>query len=287
MYSQQSPVVFKQDKKHSWRKPFLIATETAAMTGGLIGLNYLWYEQYARTPFHIFNDNNLWLGMDKMGHCFSAYAIGALNTDVIRWAGGSKKTSVWLGGTSGLVFLSAIEMFDGFSEHWGFSWGDMIANTGGTALFISQQLLWNEQRFQMKYSFWPSNYSKDRPDLLGDNFAQQLMKDYNGQTYWLSANVWSFLPNRESSSFPRWFNISIGYGANGLLGGDKNPAEFSHVQRYHQFFLSVDVDLTKIPTKSKVLKTVFRTFNMIKFPAPAFEFNTSSDNPVRFHWLYF
>lgn len=277
----------EQSIRPKWHLPFVISTETALLAGALTGLNYLWYEGYPRTAFHVFNDNSQWMGMDKLGHCYSAYAISTLNYDVWRWAGVTHQKAVWISGGLSLGFLTAIEILDGFSEQWGFSWGDMIANTGGTALFVSQQLIWKEQRFQMKYSFWPTTYAKQRPDLLGKNLLEQPLKDYNGQTYWLSANIWSFLPDREQRKFPRWLNISLGYGANGMLGGTENPPEFADVQRYHQFYLSVDVDLTQIKTKSKVLKTLLKTLNMIKFPAPTFEFNTSSNEPVKFHWLKF
>ena len=74
----------------------------------------------------------------------------------------------------------------------GASWGDLIANTSGTFAFISQELFWKEQRIQMKYSFKPSKYAKYRPDLLGSNFLQQSLKDYNGQVYWLSFNINAF-----------------------------------------------------------------------------------------------
>ncbi len=35
-----------------------------------------------------------------------------------------------------------------------------------------------------------------------------MLKDYNGQTYWLSFNVASFLPT--NSGFPYWLNMSLG-----------------------------------------------------------------------------
>lgn len=280
-------VLSNQPKKSKWHLPFVISTETALFAGSLTGLNYLWYEGYPRTAFHVFNDNNQWMGMDKLGHCYSGYAISTLNYDVWRWAGLKHKPAVWVSSGLSLGFLTAIEVLDGFSEQWGFSWGDMIANTGGVTLFTWQQLLWHEQRFQMKYSFWPTEYPKHRPDLLGKNIIEQILKDYNGQTYWLSTNIWSFLPNREQRKFPRWLNISLGYSANGMLGGTENPQPFTHIQRYHQFYLSVDVDFTKIKSNKKLIKTLLKVFNMIKFPAPTFEFNTSSTEPVKFHWLKF
>jgi len=270
-----------------WRLPFIVSSEAVLYTGALVGLNYLWYEDYPRSPFHFINDNAEWMGMDKLGHATTSYYVGLLGYESLRWAGVREKTAVWTGGTLGLFFLTSIEVLDGFSSEWGASWGDMIANTGGAALFISQQLVWKEQRFRLKYSFWPSEYAAKRPNLLGENLLQQPLKDYNAQTYWLSANIWSFLPNREHRRFPRWLNIAVGYGANGMLGGHDNPPEFADVHRYHQFYLSVDVDLTRIRTRSKALKTIFKIVNFIKIPAPAIEFNTNSSGNVRFHWLFF
>ncbi|OJU23360.1 MAG: hypothetical protein BGN92_03335 [Sphingobacteriales bacterium 41-5] len=50
-------------------------------------------------------------------------------------------------------FLTVIEILDGFSNKWGFSWGDMAANVFGAGMFQGQQLLWNEQRIKFKFSF--------------------------------------------------------------------------------------------------------------------------------------
>ncbi|MBE2246110.1 MAG: DUF2279 domain-containing protein [Candidatus Competibacteraceae bacterium] len=274
-------------KTPRWRLPFVLSTGASVFAGSITGLNYLWYEGYPRSSFHVFNDNHEWMGMDKAGHAYTAYVSGAICSDLLRWAGVKRKTAIWTGGTAGFVYLSAIEILDGFSEQWGFSWGDMIANASGSALYITQQLLWDEQRFQFKFSYWPSEYPKQRPELLGSNFAENILKDYNAQTYWLSCNIWSFLPNRNQRKFPKWLNVSVGYGANGMLGGAFNPIPFEHIQRYHQFYLSLDLDLTKIPTRSKAVRTLLKTLNYIKFPAPTLEFTTHPDYPVRFHWLMF
>ena len=75
----------------------------------------------------------------------------------------------------------------------------------GTFVFIGQELLWKEQRIQMKYSFKPSEYAKYRPDLLGSNFLQQSLKDYNGQVYWLSFNINAF----KKTSLPDWLNVAL------------------------------------------------------------------------------
>jgi hypothetical protein len=82
------------------------------------------------------------------------------------------------------------------------------------------------------------------------------LKDYNGQTYWLSANVNSFF---KSSKVPKWINIAVGYGADGMITGrtENNPLFSSlETKRVRQFYLSFDADLTKIRTNNPHIKTL-------------------------------
>jgi hypothetical protein len=152
---------------------------------------------------------------------------------------------------------------------------------------ISQELLWKEQRLNIKFSWHDTKYNEYNPDLLGESFFETLFKDYNGQTYWLSGNIKSFL--RKDSKFPAWLNFAVGYGAEGMTGArDNSTAEFTgseEFERYRQFYFSPDIDLTKIKTRSKILKTAFGLFGFLKVPAPALEIN--GNNQVKFHWLYF
>ncbi|MCF6222225.1 MAG: YfiM family protein [Flavobacteriaceae bacterium] len=284
-YAQSKPLFFqKSDTLNKSRRNAIYITEAAGASIALIGLNQLWYADYPRSKFHFFNDNSSWMQMDKFGHAYSSYLIGKMGMDVLAWAGESKKNQLIYGATLGFVFLTTIEVFDGFSEEWGFSTGDVIANALGTGLLIGQELLWNEQRIQYKYSFSTSPYAQNNPDKLGENTLQQILKDYNGQTYWFSVNLWSFF---KESNIPKWLNIAIGYGANGL---PENSYDFSsrpiqQIESYRQFFTSIDIDLTKIRTNSPFLKTVFNLFNYVKIPAPTIEYR--SNGQFKFHTIYF
>jgi hypothetical protein len=51
---------------------------SCAAQGALVGLNQLWYADYARSDFHFINDNAEWLQMDKAGHIYSSYHLGRL-----------------------------------------------------------------------------------------------------------------------------------------------------------------------------------------------------------------
>lgn len=252
------------------------------------GLYHLWYSNYDLMGFHYFNDDGEWLQMDKAGHTFSAYIAGRAGYSVCRWTGLDEKRSALIGGNLGWVFLATVEVMDGFSRGWGFSAGDMIANTTGSALFISQQLLWHEQRVELKFSFHQSKYAHYRPDLLGSDFKEQFFKDYNGQTLWLSANLHSFL--KKDSRFPAFLNLAFGYGADGMTGAFSNATSYQgniipEFTRCRQFYLAPDIDLTKIKTNSRVLKFIFEATRYIKFPMPALEYN--SKNQWVFHPLYF
>jgi len=266
----------------------VIITESFLYTSTMTGLYFLWYADYPQSSFHFFNDNNEWLLMDKVGHVSTAYHISKIGYDLLRWPGVSKKKSILYGSTIGFFYLSTVEILDGFSSEWGASTGDIIANTLGSVAFIGQQLAWDEQRLSLKFSFHKSDYSKYRPNVLGSNFQERMLKDYNGQTYWLSANIHSFLG--KDSKWPKCLNIALGYGAEGMIGAITNPSEVNgetipDFTRYNQYFLTFDIDLTRIETKSKALNMFLDVFGFVKIPFPTLEYN--SKNEFEFYWLYF
>lgn len=267
------------------RKNAVFITEAVLASGALIGLNQLWYANYPKSKFHFINDNSEWLQMDKVGHFYSSYQMGRLGSEMLEWSGASKKDQLLYGSGLGFVFLSAVEVFDGFSSEWGASTGDIVANASGTALYVSQELLWNEQRVIPKFSFHTTQYAKYRPNALGHSFAEQLLKDYNGQTYWLSVNLHSFL---KDSKIPKWLNLAVGYGADGMVSGNGESSDLflaANNARTRQFYLSFDVDLTKIKTNSHLLKTVFSVLNTVKIPAPTVEIKQF--NQFKLHFIYF
>ncbi len=272
--------IFSQDTLNVNRLKLVIGAETIVYTGTMIGLSQLWYSNESLGNFHFFNDNDQWLYMDKVGHVTTSYYVGKLGYQALKWSGLTENKSIWYGGTLGFAFLTSVEVFDGYSNGWGFSKGDMVANIFGSGLFIGQQLGWKKQRILLKYSFYPTDFAAKRPNLLGENFLQQTLKDYNGQTYWLSVNIASFL--NDESKFPKWLNVAVGYGADGMLGGrdnkfvsDNQYFDYSDIKRQKQFYLSLDVDLTRIKTKNQLIAGLLHTFGFIKFPFPSLVYEES------------
>jgi hypothetical protein len=273
------------DSLNKKRQNSVIISEAVLSTGTLVGLNQLWYADYPKSDFHFINDNSDWLQMDKAGHVFSSYHLGRFGAEMLQWSGATKKNQLFYGAGLGFAFLTAVEVLDGYSSEWGASSGDIIANATGTALYVSQELMWNEQRITPKFSFHTTKYASERPEVLGSSFSEQILKDYNGQTYWLSVNLHSFA---KGSKIPKWLNLALGYGAEGMITGrTENTTAFlaSNPRRFRQFYLSLDLDLTKIKTNSHFLKTFFSVFNTVKIPAPTIEFVRF--NEVKYHFIYF
>ncbi len=283
--SQSEPYFVKSypDKLKTKRILYVSGGQSLIYATSLTLLYQTWYKDYPQSAFHWIDDNGEWLQMDKIGHATTSAYFGKFGYEMYRWAGMNRKSAIWYGGSAGFLFLTVIEILDGFSAEWGASKGDLIANTAGTVLFIGQQLGWNDQRLNLKWSYHTTEFASQREDQLGKNGLERMLKDYNGQTYWLSGNIKSFLP--ESSKFPGWLNVAVGYGADGMLGANSNPSDLPEYQRYRQYYLTLDVDLSKIKTRSHFLKFWLNAFNFIKIPFPALEYN--NEHGVVLHYLYF
>ncbi|MGX5816977.1 DUF2279 domain-containing protein [Chitinophaga lutea] len=283
-------------KRNVPARAWALGVSSAALyTGSLVMLNEYWYKGYPRRSFHTMNDFGEWLQMDKFGHVYSAYTFARFSREIWRWSELPRRQQVLIGAFSGLAFQSVIEFLDAHSVEWGWSWGDMGANALGAGIMAAQELAWNEQRIQLKFSSTPIHYRDPvlqarATEIFGTAFAERVLKDYNAQTYWLSLNLRSVL---RDSRLPRWLNIAAGYGVQGLYDARSNVwndaagshMDFTRIRRTRQFYLSPDVDLTRIPTRKKGVKVMLQVLNMIKIPAPTLEINGAGQ--LKVHGLMF
>ena len=263
-------------------------------TGALIALNETWYSGFPKSKFHSFDDSKEWLQIDKIGHAWSSYRLSLVYSSILQWSGVDKDRSVYLGAASGVLSLSVIEILDGYSAKWGFSWSDMGANVLGSGMYAGQHALWGEQRIQFKFTshrnIYPQGMLRDRArDLYGTTVGARLFKDYNAQTYWFSGNLKSFMPE---SKLPKWLNLAVGYGARGMYGGFENKwadangnyYDRTDIPRLRQFYLSPDIDLSYIDFNSKFWNTFFKAVRF-KVPLPTLEINSNGN--LKFHPVYF
>lgn len=260
-------------------KPLLIAS---GVTYGvsLVALNKLWYSDFDREPFHFFNDSKEWKQIDKAGHFYSAFHISATAHNALKWAGLENKQSLYYSSAAAFVVLTSVEVFDGFSSAYGASASDLLANTTGILFFYGQQKLWQEIRVHPKFSFRSTKYAELRPEVLGSTFSEQLLKDYNGQTYWLSLDVSRFSVFK---NFPKWLNIAVGYGGQGMVYAEDASNVAGGYRPMRQYYLALDLDVSEYQFRSPIVNTFLYIINMIHIPAPALEF---SNGKFKFHYIY-
>jgi hypothetical protein len=255
----------------SRRLPVLAGGLALSYTGTIYLLSQAWYTG-ERTKLHWFNDLPEWKQMDKAGHFWGSFHQSRGAVDMLRWAGLPNRKAIWYGGFVGFLLQSPIELLDGRDPEYGASATDLTANFLGSVGLIGQQLAWNEVRLMPKYSFHTTRYAKLRPNVLGKSLAEQHLKDYNGQTYWLCADVGAWLP--ATSRWPRWLQPAVGYGAQQMVYNDRDANAALGLSAYRQFYLSLDLDLRHIPTNSKLLRRVFYVASIFHLPAPALEWNS-------------
>jgi hypothetical protein len=267
----------------------VIIASSATYAATLGTLYFAWYKDNPSSNFHFIDDSHYWMGVDKIGHAQTAYTFSNYGYWMLRWSGVNNKKAAWYGGLMGFASMTVIEILDGFSAEYGASYMDLISNGLGAGFSVAQHLLWEEQRITMKFSYHSTEYAQYRPEQLGKTSSQSILKDYNGHTYWLSFNIGSFI--QKESRFPSWINVAAGYGAKGMLGPEDNPPfddagnPLPYYDRVPQFYLSMDIDWTKIKTRSGFLKFTFKLLSFVKLPFPTLEYNR--EDGLVGHWLYF
>ena len=299
-----------QVAKDNWLKPdsnynkkrFLVSAGTGAALYGTasVGLYYAWYADFNRTSFRSFDDWGEWKQMDKAGHAFTAYMFSRYAFAGLRWSGLKRPAARYTALGVANLLQGTIEVMDGFSEGWGFSWTDLGANISGSLLFTVQDIAWQEQRILMKVSndlrpipnvpvFSNNGIEGNLGDVVRQRFGtspfERFLKDYNAQTIWVSANPRAFMPK---SKIPQWLNVAVGYSAESIYGAygngwHANGARFRYEpEGYRQLFLSPDIYFSRIPTKKRWVRLVLGVLDSFKFPAPALEY---SEGKLKGSWL--
>lgn len=202
--------------------------------------------------------------MDKLGHFTDAYFVSDLTSKAYRWSGVSGESSVWFGALTGWLWTLQIEFFDAHSPRWGWSWGDILANTVGAGFFIVQQF--NNDilgGIQPKYSYHLSN----EWDKYGNKTSgRNLVQDYSGMTFWITINPHHYFSDSWKQKYPEWLaplGIAVGFGVNNVI--------FDSLHGEREIYIGLDIDLRKIPIGDDIgiIKFIKSELNFIRLPLPA------------------
>jgi hypothetical protein len=180
-------------------------------------------------------------GADKLGHGFSAYVGTRVVTWALEWAGNDHEDSIRMASLLSLGTFVAIEMFDGFTEQYGFSHEDALAGIAGVALGYAQErypALDDVLDFRVRYR------RSDDAKRLGE---ADPVSDYSGQTFFVVAKAAGF-PSLRHSPWTRYLEFAVGYGTRGYEPNDGRPMD-----PHRLLYAGVSLNLSEI-----LNDTVFR-----------------------------
>ena len=136
------------DSLNKIRLIYTTASISTVWAGSFIALNKVWYSDFEKEKLHSFNDGNNWLQMDKIGHAYSCYHFSEILAKTYNWTGLSKNKAAILGSSVAWSYQFSIEILDGMSSAWGFSWWDIVANSAGSLIYLGQELGLKKQFIQ-------------------------------------------------------------------------------------------------------------------------------------------
>jgi hypothetical protein len=206
-----------------------------------------------RRSFHVVNDWEYALNIDKIGHFYGANLISNLFSSSLQWAGIESKKSLIYGALLGSIFGLYVEFEDGFATDWGFSPGDAGADLLGAWYPVAQEYFPILKNFNFKWSYIPTSQLKSGKKKI-------FIDDHEGQTMWLSISVVNFLPEKIRKFYPVFLNLALGYGVRDLDGRGGGVREF---------YISLDYDLEKLPGDGWLWGLIKKNLNYIHLPAPA------------------
>jgi hypothetical protein len=268
-FQKEPPIVLTEDEGTVNVDPLRLAGSVAVVGGSIAAVHIIQYNSWwkdQRGDFHLYDDPDYKQNFDKFGHAFGGYYTSFFFDEAYSWAGFNKTQSVLLGAASSLLFEFYVEVEDGFARDWGFSQGDMKANMAGTAFYVVRNTIPFMKNFNYKWTYIPSGQDPDIP-----NQDVNPIDDYQGQSYWITANIDGLLPRSMKGVVPDWLNLAFGVGGYSL-DADTVPGDDPFKERKIAYFVGLDYDMEKIIPESNIgiLNFLRRALNYWHFPAPAY-----------------
>jgi hypothetical protein len=234
-----------------WSRRNLSRVGTIGIAGGtmIYSAGVWWVNDYR--PFHYtqgpwFEDK---LGIDKIGHMFTSYAMFDAVNNVLLWGGHDTSSSFWWAAGIAAFHGFAVEVGDGFSQY-GFDYRDLTFNYLGLSYNMLRQKVPLLQNFSLKWSlYYPLNRHSFKINSL-----------YDYHIYWMSVRVHGLLPEGWKPYWPPILALAFG------LGADDNV----HRRTY---CLSFDFDLEQLPLEGRDAGVLKKLLNLFHLPAPGIKFS--------------
>lgn len=212
------PVAASEDVESPWYCGWSREEKTVAFNLGLaavVGLYGFAQWDWGTSSFEAtsegwFGSGTASGGADKLGHAYTGAAITAMSASLYRHWGHDGEDAAMLAACSGLLATTMIEIGDGFSAEYGFSWEDQVFNMLGVGLeYLRQRYPALRERVQFRWEYFPT--SEVRSGRNADIFT-----DYEGSRWMLAFPLRAWL---EEESWLDWCDVLVGYGTRDFDGG--------------------------------------------------------------------
>ena len=177
---------------------------------GLVGYRIWWSEGF-ESHFKVkkeggFSRGTEFSGIDKLGHAWFAYAAGRSLTPAFQYIGNDPESARRLSALTIWGAMGMVEILDGFSKDYKFSWEDFVANTIGAGMgyFFEGNREWDDV-FDFRFAYHQTPISSDW-DPPGD---------YGGHRYWLMFKPDGVKALRDVPVL-KYLEFGVGYGAPGV-----------------------------------------------------------------------
>ncbi len=205
---------------------------------------------------------------DKFGHMLGGYHLTRIGYAGLRAACVSKTKALVASGIYAALFQLQIEVFDARFVKYGFSYPDVIANTTGQAFAIAQELEPRLKAIKPTFSYRKTRALKNR--VVASELRPSI--DYEGQTYWFSADVDRMLPAGAKPYWPSFVRLSVGHSITDWI----NEQGVSYRAK-RKILLSLDLDPEKLPGDAPIWRSIKQTLSYYRFPAPALQITPNLD----------
>jgi hypothetical protein len=186
-----------------------IPLEVFGAYGGTAALGFAeWGWGTSSFKFHsegYFGKDTAYGGMDKLGHAWNAAVLAETFTDAIRKRAPNPDGAPVTGFILSMGVMGMIEVMDGFSADYGFSYEDITADIVGATLgYLRSTYPELEEKIDFRIEYIPS----------GNEKGLALESDYSGQKYLLALKLSGFESFEETPL--RFVELHAGYYARGF-----------------------------------------------------------------------
>ena len=218
---------FRQAKSIPWR----LGGAAAAIT--LTGLaNWDW----GSSKFHFeregwFGKDTASLGMDKLGHAYSAYVLAEFFTDGINKSYPGRRSTSYTGALLSMGLMTYIEVFDGFSKDHGFSHEDLIVDAAGALFSVARRTVPGlREKLDFRLLYTPDRRTlralgclpEPHCDREGETVRSPIT-DYSNQRYLLALKLAGF--DRLADTPLRFVELHTGYYARGFTAEEESRGD--------------------------------------------------------------